>query len=901
MLGGCLANRADSVLCMGTNKLYKRILDRIEEPANHHIQRAIRKSYLQACYVATKFVLTEHSAWEIKSKNKLNKIKRYVEKEISRVHKDDTYIPDSVLDTEYRELLFPKEESSAARKSEIILKLKQSIIEEIEGKGYEVPAILQKVIHEGWKEKERSFDFYALICAFFTQELKTNTNVARLIQTEYLDHIQMDTEALRIETADLKEQINVHFETYGEILPKLDLLLDGVDQLKDGQQNLQNQLEDLPQKTAEIVLQGLERNYISHAKEVTLSKQYTSQLGQIEGFKTQLDALKAQKIGLETAMQQVDETTKSVLSQSLANVEQQIHEAFEKKKAAENELNEFIANVIALAKQLKESNTMESSRLSKAKELFANGDYERLEEVLNEQEIDQEIAAFKAKANALANELTLKAQASLVNRSDNWYERTERLYKKALGIVENFNTTYNYAGFLATNKQNSTALSLYERALNHCDTEEQRAEILYGLGRMYRAIHESGKSEEMLSEALKITTKLAEVEEKKFLPEVLRINISLGALLRNTQRYEEAQERLNEAIYRIDCLKDGRAKSYLAQKANALNILGHIKVLMKSFSEGKSYFESSLEIYDELYAIDRNKYGSLRAIVLGNLGAALQYLKNFEASKAAYKEALAIHQKFYSANERAFGPNAAVVLKILGGLYLETREFTKAEKFLTDALTIYKQLMVSNPETHKISYCEHVGLMGNLFLELKDYEKSEKYLREAIELQRTQLDTNSSLIQEELAYNLTDLGRLYREKEDLDLAESTLSEALEIRTKLSQDFPDKHLMVTAETLDELGILFHKKQNLQQAEALLLESLRIKNEVNEQQAKIYQADVANTKIQLGKVYQELQESKIKSTEMIEEAIATLQSLPDNPGNRQQLELAYSLLHDEGPIP
>ena len=53
---GWLGNRADHWLCKGANTIYARIKSNINEPANHHIQRAIRKSYLQATMMAVKHI-----------------------------------------------------------------------------------------------------------------------------------------------------------------------------------------------------------------------------------------------------------------------------------------------------------------------------------------------------------------------------------------------------------------------------------------------------------------------------------------------------------------------------------------------------------------------------------------------------------------------------------------------------------------------------------------------------------------------------------------------------------------------------------------------------------------------------------------------------------------------------
>jgi len=187
----------------------------MERKTFNHIQRCIRKSYLQATYMAVKFVLKDFNALNMlnKAKKDLKAIEVYLQGEIKNTAKDGKYLPNTVLDDKYLEILFPKE-GSEEKMPEL----------ELEKRGYTVPDKLKEVINSGWEANNKHHDFYALIAAFFTQELKDNPNVSIYLQTEYLDHIAEDTKELKIEFADLKVQLDKHYETYKAILPKLDEL-----------------------------------------------------------------------------------------------------------------------------------------------------------------------------------------------------------------------------------------------------------------------------------------------------------------------------------------------------------------------------------------------------------------------------------------------------------------------------------------------------------------------------------------------------------------------------------------------------------------------------------------------------------------------------------------------------
>ncbi|MEX2566745.1 MAG: hypothetical protein WD431_12440 [Cyclobacteriaceae bacterium] len=82
----------------------------------------------------------------------------------------------------------------------------------------------------------------------------------------------------------------------------------------------------------------------------------------------------------------------------------------------------FVSNVIQLAQQLSQTTTLDSDRLQKARALFEEGKYQELNKVLNEEDIDRNIAQYEEKGKILANELTIKAQTTVLTKEKGWFE-----------------------------------------------------------------------------------------------------------------------------------------------------------------------------------------------------------------------------------------------------------------------------------------------------------------------------------------------------------------------------------------------------------------------------------------------------------------------------------------------
>lgn len=72
IISGWLGNRADFWLCKGTNQIYEQITKNINEPANHDVQKAIRRSYLKAGVLAVKHVKSQRTRFSLTDISRAN-------------------------------------------------------------------------------------------------------------------------------------------------------------------------------------------------------------------------------------------------------------------------------------------------------------------------------------------------------------------------------------------------------------------------------------------------------------------------------------------------------------------------------------------------------------------------------------------------------------------------------------------------------------------------------------------------------------------------------------------------------------------------------------------------------------------------------------------------------------
>jgi len=262
--------------------------------------------------------------------------------------------------------------------------------------------------------------------------------------------------------------------------------------------------------------------------------------------------------------------------------------------------------------------------------LFAVGRFAEINNVLNETEIDEDIATYEAKGEILANEIMIKAQAIVVNRAESWFEEADRLYAKAMRIIEDYNTTYNYAHFLHKHRHYSRGAKIYEKALTYVSNEIEKAATLNGLAQ------------------------LAAKNPQKYLPDLAETLYNFASLQFFIREYDAAEKSFLETLTNYRQLAQRDTENHLPGLAKTIYMFAALQYSKKEYKAAiKSYLEA-IPIYRKLAESDPQNYSRNLAGTLVDLANTLDAKKEYEAAKKHYLEALTIFRKLAKVNLAIF-------------------------------------------------------------------------------------------------------------------------------------------------------------------------------------------------------------------------------------------------------
>jgi len=215
---GILGNRSDAVFCEAV-RLIRQRLRQAGEPVNQDLQRAVRKAYLQATYALIEARFQElgiasdilrrgiqhilHPSEEIRW---LDKVRGALRDELQRLPNAVYTPPAPEFEQEIELLLRPTGDRAFERIDQFKTRLKQFLINELQKYG-EPPARIKEMIQQGWQgEGGRQLDWFDLLCAFFSEELKQNQRVANIFQSQLL--AQLVVEGVSIDWKDFTAQLD---------------------------------------------------------------------------------------------------------------------------------------------------------------------------------------------------------------------------------------------------------------------------------------------------------------------------------------------------------------------------------------------------------------------------------------------------------------------------------------------------------------------------------------------------------------------------------------------------------------------------------------------------------------------------------------------------------------------
>jgi hypothetical protein len=217
-------------------------------PVNHDLQRAVRRSYLQATLVACHACLSaegvEPRRWRrgLRGRRRrstvvrdLDELREGFEDELSKSRKPGYRPARTPADDRADVLVEPSSGDGEGARAELRSTLIAAAHEELAGQTPPAPDVLREAIEFGWQAEGAQLDWFELMCGFFVQELKTDTAVQRV----FTDTLLKDT-SLRLE--DLTDTWR---SWAGDVVQRLDLLNDQVQEVLATNAALREQLDTL--------------------------------------------------------------------------------------------------------------------------------------------------------------------------------------------------------------------------------------------------------------------------------------------------------------------------------------------------------------------------------------------------------------------------------------------------------------------------------------------------------------------------------------------------------------------------------------------------------------------------------------------------------------------------------
>ena len=216
IVSGFIGNQADKIICNSSKNFHERIKNNHNEPSNHDIQKAVRRAFLNATLTATKNVDAYYG---------LEEITKYIKKELLILKKENTRFPENEMDDKFEQLLNPKGLTIEQRMPEIKLILKESLFKELLREGLIIPINFKNKILNGWKDNGREIDWYELICAFASEEFKTNERIRSIIYIDYLSILNEKSNNIDLKIEDILATLEGLNQSYIPFIEKLDNIL----------------------------------------------------------------------------------------------------------------------------------------------------------------------------------------------------------------------------------------------------------------------------------------------------------------------------------------------------------------------------------------------------------------------------------------------------------------------------------------------------------------------------------------------------------------------------------------------------------------------------------------------------------------------------------------------------
>lgn len=734
---GILVNRGDHYFCKSIEGIFKRLKSKLEEPTNHDILKAVRRAQLNSSLIVCKHIAkSKYKVWDnlfSKAPKNLKEVSQYLRDELKKIEKLDYAFTNNELSESPNFLIQPNSKTIQERLPELKVKQKLVIIDELKNANLNwVEKDLQDAILNGWKENDKVIDWYDLMSAFFVEELKINSRLSTIIQTQYLLDIKDDLANLADNYESFDDRIDTLINYHKELFPQIEEILSVLEKSKEEIfLKLENVKDDL---ITEIRLQ---KNF----PQLEVNQTYIS-------LTLKIDELKEREHNLRIEIEHRKTETNNILEKSnkerndwlIQSAQKDLIKTSNESNEIKRRLNSFIVEIINLSKFLQSQN-IGTERGKEAEKLFYLGKFEEAINILNDKEIYADIKNNKEGLKGYAKELLFKAKAIEITQPDGCFDKANKYYEDAIKTHENFDTCLLYAHFLSKYNFNSQALEYYQKAFsdNSAETPENSYKIFRSFGECLMNLGEYEKAESYLRSALKV--KQENSDKKKPLREIAGLHINIGLSLREQKRYSESIIEFGKALKIYQDLEKnddsfkyfvGKVYSELAVSVSSIDPQ-QIRIYPDetSFSEltkddylraskaidnlsdedkihgkkqlAEEYYQKSIEIFREGIENEKSDWSIGLFDVLYNYA---HFQEDPKVAEPILMETLLIVEELFNKNAAIYLKDLAITQRRMFYLKMALKDLKSAQDNLLKASVSYYYLMEVDPKTFGETYAK---------------------------------------------------------------------------------------------------------------------------------------------------------------------------------------------------
>jgi tetratricopeptide (TPR) repeat protein len=751
LVSGLIGKGADAVFSKSSKHILDKIKNQTQEPANHDLQKAIRRAYLKATLLATQQLKSDEDALQIKT---------YLKEELRKLNQDNCRFASHDFENHFEHLLKSKGNHSENGLSKMILSLKESLFFELKTNKHRMPLQLKEIIFHGWKENGRHLDWYELICAFATEEFKENPRVRAVVQTDYLSAISKENNAIKISVDDIIKSLESYSEIYLTLIPKIESLLLTSERTEQKVDSIEQKIDSL----TKTIYEQSQQNKSTHLvlQNLTVSSNYKKlKTSLVEVYKQEEDInqeIEDYTIELQEANEDNYDRKKRLLNQAEIN-----HlKINEERIGIEKTLEIFINDVLQLAKILETETIVTTPEINDIQDMFNRGDYDAINNYLSEKKLYNELQDNNKKREELAQKFIIKAQTLVINKPNDWFEQAKKYFHEATNICESFNTCFEFASYLNSYNQIEQSIFYYKKCLEYNSEDQIKSLLLSFIANNLRDSNNFIDAKKNYLEALSIGKKLALKNPSKFLPDIAWTLKNLGVLQRDNNELFEAERNLQEALKIRYKLAKENPKAFSEGVATVLNDLATVLTCNNKLNEAEKNYLKALRIIKMLNREDSEYLANLSAILTNLASLQCNVSKNNEAEKN-YSEALNIYKKLAEDNPYSYLENVAHLLNNIAILQVNNEDFIKAKYNTLEALNIYKKLAEDNAYRFLDKIASVLNNLAVIQFKSKDFIECKKHFKNSLEIRTKLSQENPNKFDLDCAESHLNLAELYAE------------------------------------------------------------------------------------------------------------------------------------------